>query len=140
MSAIHGDARLETALCALTLDELGRLQETVLELLRDELPSSTQIARAIDTDHHEVAAWFRFRQADDAVKALMLLGALAVAIAWLEHRHMPAPAGRLADVVARVDEGHLYMLPIPRTADCFCGSRARFKSCHGKPPVAVPAV
>lgn len=140
MSTSSADARLESALCALEHPELTRLQETVHHHLRFELPSPAQLAKAVEAEHPDVAVWLRFREADDAVKILMVLGALAVAIAWLEHRHTPAPDGRLESVIARVDEGHLYMLPIPRSDQCFCGSGTRFKSCHGRPPVAAPAV
>jgi uncharacterized protein YecA (UPF0149 family) len=87
------------------------------------------------------ASWFRFRRSTgEAVKVVMLLGALAVAMAWLTHRHMPAPTTRLQDAMARVREDHVYMLPIPRTDPCFCGSGGRFRACHGKPPMAAPAV
>jgi uncharacterized protein YchJ len=38
------------------------------------------------------------------------------------------------------EEGHVYMLPVPRTDPCICGSHAKFKNCHGMPPVAAPAM
>ncbi|MEU0498539.1 SEC-C domain-containing protein [Mycobacterium sp. NPDC006124] len=135
------DAYVETALVGMTLDELSHLQDALLEQLRTGMPSTEQIARALDDHSAEVAAWFRFRQSTgEAVKIVMLLGALAVAIAWMTHRHVPAPDHRLQDAMARVREDHVYMLPIPRSDPCFCGSGSRFRSCHGRPPLAAPAV
>jgi hypothetical protein len=135
------DAHVESVLGRMTLDELNAMQDVLLEQLRGGLPSSEHIARALERQSPEVAAWFRFREAPgEAVKVVMLLGALAVASAWLTHRSTPAPTSRLQDAIARVREDHVYMLPIPRSDPCFCGSGALFKGCHGKPPVAAPAV
>lgn len=135
------DARVESALCAMTLDELGRLQDVLLDQLKMGLPSTAQITKAIELQNTEVAAWFRFREAPgEAVKVVMLLSALAVATAWQTHRGTPAPPLRLQNAIAKVREYHVYMLPIPRSGPCFCGSGARFRACHGKPPVAAPAV
>jgi hypothetical protein len=135
------DANVESALSRMSSDELSRLQDILLGQLRMGLPSSEQIAKALERESTEVAAWFRFREAPgEAVKVIMLLGALAVATAWMTHRHMPAPVPRLQDAIARVREDHVYMLPIPRSEPCFCGSGARFRGCHGKPPMAAPAV
>jgi len=135
------DSHVEAVLVGMTLDELSRLQDALLAQLRAGMPSTEQIARELEHHSIEVAAWFRFRRATgEAVKIVMLLGALAVAIAWLTHRHVPAPPYRLQDAMARVREDHVYMLPIPRSDPCFCGSGSRFRSCHGRPPVAAPAV
>jgi hypothetical protein len=140
-NASSADARIESVLTAMTLEELSRLQDILLEQLRTGLPSSEQIAKALERQSVEVAAWFRFRQSTgEAVKVVMLLGALAVASAWMTHRHIPAPTHRLQDAMARVREDHVYMLPIPRSDPCFCGSGGRFRACHGRPPVAAPAV
>jgi hypothetical protein len=135
------DARLEAALNRMTLDELNRLQDTLFEQLRMGLPSNEQIAKALERQDVDVAAWFRFRESEGrAVKSMMLLGALAVAIAWMTYRGRPAPTHRLQDAIARICEDHVYMLPIPRSDPCFCGSSTRFRACHGQPPVASPAV
>jgi uncharacterized protein YchJ len=135
------DARVESALNHLTLDELTCLQDVRFQQLRTGLPSSEQIAKALERHSVDVAAWFRFREAQgEAVKVVMLLAALAVAIAWMTHRQTPAPATRLQDAIARVGENHVYMLPIPRSEPCFCGSGSRFRMCHGRPPAAAPAV
>ena len=125
----------------MTIDELNRLRDAMFERLRTGLPAVEQIAKALEHQDVEVAAWFRFRESDEeAVKSMMLLGALAVAIAWMTFRGRPAPAGRLQDAIARICEDHLYMLPIPRSDPCFCGSGTRFRTCHGKVPLAAPAV
>jgi hypothetical protein len=138
---LSADAHVEAVLVGMTLDELSHLQDALLEELRTGMPSSEQIAKALERQSVEVAAWFRFRQtAGEAVKIVMLLGALAVAIAWMTHRHVPAPPNRLQEAMARVREDHVYMLPIPRSDPCFCGSGSRFRSCHGRPPMAAPAV
>ena len=135
------DARLESALSRMTLEELKQLQTTLYELLRSGLPSAAQITKAVERHQSEVGAWLRFREPqEEAAKVVMLLSALAVAIAWLTHRRTPAPARRLQEVIATAAEGHVYMLPIPRCDPCFCGSGIRFKSCHGKPPAAMAAV
>lgn len=135
------DARLEAALSRMTLDELNRLRDALFERLRTGLPAVEQIAKALERQDVEVAAWFRFRESDEeAVKSMMLLGALAVAIAWMTYRGRPAPAGRLQDAIARTCEDHLYMLPIPRGDPCFCGSGSHFRTCHGKVPLAAPVV
>jgi hypothetical protein len=131
------DALVETALRRMTLDELSRLQDVLLEQLRTGLPTTEHLASALDRQSADVAAWFRSREATgEAVKVVMLLGALAVATAWMTHRHVPAPPSRLQDAIASVHEDHVYMLPIPRSDPCFCGSGARFRGCHGKPPLA----
>ncbi|MDT5115736.1 MAG: hypothetical protein QOE30_1475 [Mycobacterium sp.] len=135
------DARLEAALCRMPLDELNQLRDTLFERHRTGLPAIEQIAKALELQDVDVAAWFRFRESDEeAVKSMMLLGAIAVAIAWMTYRGRPAPAGRLQDAIARICEDHLYMLPIPRSGPCFCGSGIRFRTCHGKIPLATPAV
>lgn len=133
------DARLESALTGMTLDELNELQDHLHALLRAGLPPVERIAEVLKGHDVDVARWLRFRQSDDdAVKVVMLLGAVAVAIAWLTYRHMPAPTRRLQDAVATVREDHVYMLPIPRNDPCFCGSGGRFRACHGKLPSAAP--
>lgn len=138
---LSADAHVEAVLAGMTLDELSHLQDALLEELRTGMPSAEQVAKVLEGQSVEVAAWFRFRQSTgEAVKVVMLLGALAVAIAWMTHRHVPAPAHRLQDAMARVREDHVYMLPIPRSDPCFCGSGSRFRSCHGRPPMAAPAV
>jgi hypothetical protein len=135
------DARLEAALNRMTPDELNRLQDTLFEQLRTGLPTIEQIAKALERQDVDVAAWFRLRESDEeAVKSMMLFGALAVAISWMTYRHTPAPPRRLQDAIARIREDHLYMLPIPRSGPCFCGSGIRFGTCHGKIPLATPAV
>jgi hypothetical protein len=135
------DARLEAALGRMTLDELNRLQNALFEQLGTGLPPNEQMAKVVERQDVDVAAWFRFRESDEeAVKSMMLLGALAVAIAWMTYRGRSAPAGRLQDAIARICEDHLYMLPIPRSDPCFCGSGIRFRTCHGKIPLATPAV
>jgi hypothetical protein len=135
------DAHLESALNSMTSDELTSLQGTVIEQLRGGLPSIEQLAKALERQDVDVAAWFRFREAqEDAVKVVMLLGALGVAIAWRTHRNAPAPPQRLQDAIARICEDHVYMLPIPRSDPCFCGSGSRFRACHGKVPLAASAV
>lgn len=141
IDARTSDARIERALRRMSLDQVNRLQDILLAQLRAGLPSSDRIATALGQESTEVAAWFRFREAPgQAVKVVMLLGALAVASAWMTHRGMPAPAPKLQDAIARVREDHVYMLPIPRSDPCFCGSSAQFKTCHGKPPMAAPSV
>jgi hypothetical protein len=135
------DERLEVALRDMTIDELRRLQEPLHELIREGLFSTVQIADVVEGQSREVAGWLRFRETrDEAVKVVMLLGALAVAIAWLTYRAKPAPTQSIQQVIQNVDEGHPYLLPIPRCDPCFCGSGTKFKGCHGRPPNAEPAV
>lgn len=135
------DAHVESVLNAMTLVELTGLQDALLAQLRSGLPSTEQIAKALECQSVEVAAWYRFRESpSEAVKVVMLLGALAVASAWMTYRHEPAPPRRLQDAMARVHEDHVYMLPIPRSDPCFCGSGNLFRTCHGRPPLAAPAI
>jgi hypothetical protein len=135
------DAHLESVLNSMTLDELSSMQGILIEQLRRGLPSIEQIAKALERQDVDVAAWFRFREAqEDAVKVVMLLGALGVAIAWRTQRNAPAPPQRLQDAIARICEDHVYLLPIPHSDPCFCGSGSRFRACHGKMPLAAPAV
>ena len=141
LDVVSADAHVEAQLVGMTLDELSHLQDVLLEELSTGMPSREQIAKALERQSVEVAEWFRFRQTTgEAVKIVMLLGALAVAIAWMTHRHVPAPPNRLQEAMARVREDHVYMLPIPRSDPCFCGSGSRFRSCHGRPPLAAPAI
>jgi hypothetical protein len=135
------DARLESVLNSLTLQELTGLQGILIEQLGGGLPPIEQVAKALERQDVDVAAWFRFREArEDAVKLVMLLGALGLSIAWMTHRNAPAPTGRLQDAIARISEHHIYMLPIPRSDPCFCGSGSRFRACHGKLPMPAVAV
>jgi hypothetical protein len=134
------DERLAVVLRDMTIHELRRLQEPLHELIREGL-STVQIAEIVEGQSKEVAAWLRFRETrDEAAKVVMLLGALAVAIAWLTYRAKPAPTQSLQQVIENFDEGHPYLLPVPRCDPCFCGSGMKFKSCHGRPPNAAPAV
>jgi hypothetical protein len=133
------DAHLESVLRGMTLDELETVQGILHELLRAGLPSIERVAQSIEFLGADVAGWLRFRQPhDEPVKVVMLLGALAVAIAWMTYRHIPAPQHRLQDAIATVRGDHVYMLPIPRSDPCFCGSGGRFKACHGRVPTASP--
>jgi hypothetical protein len=135
------DAHVESVLNGMTLVELTGLQDVLLGQLRTGMPSSEQIAKALERQSVEVAAWYRFRESpSEAVKVVMLLGAIAVASAWMTYRHVPAPPRRLQDAMARVHEDHVYMLPIPRSDPCFCGSGNLFRTCHGRPPLAAPAI
>jgi uncharacterized protein YecA (UPF0149 family) len=135
------DKRLELVLRDMAIDELRRLQETLYELIADGSFSIAQIAETVEDQSNAVAAWLHFRDTrDEAVKVAMLLGALAVAIAWLTYRAKPAPTRSIQQVIESVDDGHPYLLPIPRSDPCFCGSGSKFKSCHGRPPNAAPAV
>ena len=125
----------------MTLQELTGLQGILIEQLGRGLPPIEQVAKALERQDVDVAAWFRFREArEDAVKLVMLLGALGLSIAWMTHRNAPAPTGRLQDAIARISEHHIYMLPIPRSDPCFCGSGSRFRACHGKLPLPAVAV
>jgi hypothetical protein len=135
------DAGLEAALSQLTLVELNRLQDTLFEQYRRGPRPIEHVAKALERQYADVAAWFRFRESDgEAIKSTMLLGTVAVAIAWVRYLGRPAPAQKLQDAIARICEDHVYMLPIPRSAPCFCGSGSQFKKCHGRMPLAAPAV
>ena len=134
------DARLAAALRHMNLDELNRLRDTLFEQHLG-LRSVEQLAKAVERQDVDVAAWFRLREPEgEGVKSTVLLGAVAVAIAWVTYLGRPAPIQTLQDAIARICEDHVYMLPIPRSAPCFCGSGSQFKKCHGKVPLAAPAV
>lgn len=129
------DAHLETALQDCTLDELCDMRAMVLRS-SDSRSAMNEVATRIP----EVAHWARFRGgADGDVDAMvfMLLGALALAIAWLQHRSQPAPAHRIQQALAAINDGHPYLLAIPRSGPCFCGGARQFRHCHGRPPVAA---
>lgn len=133
------DERLDAVLRGMTSDELRRLQTELYETLRIRLPSVEQIAKGVESQSNGVASWLRARETgDESIKPVMLLGAVAVAIAWWTHRSRPAPAFDLQQVIGGVAAGESYLLPIPRCDPCFCGSATKFKCCHGRPPNAVP--
>jgi hypothetical protein len=133
------DERLGMALRDMTVDELRRLQETLHTLIRQGNASEAQIAKAVESQSNDVATWLRFRRTgDDAATMELLLGTLAVAIAWLTYRAKPAPTRNIQQAIDSIDEGHPYLLPIPRCDPCFCGSGTKFKNCHGRPPSAAP--
>ena len=76
VDVLSADAHVEAVLVGMTLDELSHLQDALLEELRTGMPSTEQIAKALERQSVEVAAWFRFRQSTgEAVKIVMLLGA-----------------------------------------------------------------
>ncbi len=133
------DERLGMALHRMTVDELLRLQETLHTLIREGQASGAQIAKTVESQSKDVATWLRFRGTrGDAATAVLLLGTLAVAIAWLTYRAKPAPTPSIQQAIDSIDEGHPYLLPIPRCDPCFCGSGTKFKNCHGRPPSAAP--
>lgn len=140
------DERLQAALHDMTIGELRSVQATVYDMLGDgplatNRLESADLANAVEPQSNVVADWLRTRQTrDGATKVLMLLGALAVAIAWWKYRDRPASIRDLRQAILLVDEGHPYLLPVPRCDPCFCGSNMRFKCCHGRPPNAVPAI
>jgi hypothetical protein len=135
------DERLETVLNSMTLDELNGLVSTLHQQLRDGLPPITHLAAALEHQNQDVASWLLSRETrEDAVKVVMLLGALSVATAWMTFRRTAAPEQRLQYALATVSERHVYLLPIPRHHPCFCGSGVRFRGCHGKPPAAAIAI
>lgn len=127
------DARLESALQGRSLGELRDVQNLLLRSAGDG-----SAADAVATHVPEVARWLRERGDDDSdAKTFMLLGAVALALAWLTHRSRPAPTNRLRQALATIDDGHAYMLAIPRSGPCFCGRDSQFRYCHGQPPVAA---
>ena len=123
----------------MTSDELRRLQVELYETHRMGLASAPQIAKDLERQANDVATWLCDRETgDESIKPVMLLGAVAVAIAWWTHRSRPAPAHALQQAIDGVAAGESYLLPIPRCDPCFCGSATKFKWCHGRPPNAVP--
>jgi hypothetical protein len=125
----------------MTLEQLTRLRSTLSADLRFGLPPTSQIADALEPLDDEVAAWLRVRESpDDAHRVVMLLAAITVAIAWMGSRQQPAPPGRLQEAIARVGDKHVYLLPIPRSGPCFCGSGNPFSSCHGVVPLRAPEI
>jgi hypothetical protein len=135
------DARLESALDRMTLEQLTRLRSTLSAELCFGLPPISQIADALEPLDDEVAVWLRVRKSpDEAHRVVMLLAALTVAIAWMGSRQRPSPAGRLQEAIARVCDKHVYLLPIPRSGPCFCGSGNPFSSCHGVVPLRAPEI
>jgi SEC-C motif len=133
------DERLGMAICGMTVDELRRLQEALHTLIREGNASEAQITKTVESQSKDMVTWLRFRRTgDDAATVVLLLGALAVAIAWLTYRAKPAPAPSIQHAIDSIDEGHTYLLPIPRCDPCFCGSGTKFKNCHGRPPSAAP--
>ena len=133
------DERLGEALHGMTVDELRRLQETLHTLIREGQASEAQISKTVESQSKDVATWLRVRRTrGDATTAVLLLGTLAVAIAWLTYRAKPAPTPSIQQAIDSIDEGHPYLLPIPRCDPCFCGSATKFKNCHGRPPSAAP--
>ena len=141
MFAVRDDEQLVAALEHMTLAELVALQQVLHEELRTGRPTTAELAKAAGGRSIEVAVWMRFHaNHTESAKIVMLLGALAVSIAWMTYRGTPAPVTTLRKAMTIIEEGRVYMLPIPRTDPCFCGSRATFKSCHGTPPVAAPAM
>jgi hypothetical protein len=131
------DARLEAALLGWSIDELRRMQTLLGEAQRAGL-GIRAVAAAVENHSKELAFWMRNRGThDDEAQVLILLGALAVAAAWLTYRAQPAPSRRIREAIATIDEGHSYLLPIPRSGPCFCGSGSKFRDCHGHPPIAA---
>jgi hypothetical protein len=141
MTSIRDDAQLVAALQRMDLADLAGLQQTLHQELRDHGSTNASLATALGAHSIEVAVWLRFQQySDDSDKVVMLLGAVAVAIAWMTYRNSPASTSNLHQTMATIREGRVYMLPVPRTDPCICGSHSNFKSCHGMPPVAAPAM
>jgi hypothetical protein len=128
------DARLESALGSYTLAELEALQDT-LQWLHREGFSVDATAVALQENSADTASWLTLGGRMDDAKITVLLGALSVAIAWQTYRARSAPSGDIRRAIERIDAGVLYTLPIPRHKPCFCGSEARYRDCHGRPPV-----
>lgn len=131
------DARLHATLGTHTLAELIAVQHTLQRLHRDG-NAVDHIASALQRDSAVVAQWLSpCDRRDDEDKVLLLLGALAVAIAWHTYRARPASADDLLYAFERIESGVSYTLPIPRHKPCFCGSEDRYRDCHGRPPMAA---
>lgn len=130
------DARLGSALRNMASDQLRALQRSLQELHRSGQTAS-EIAQTIQVQAKDVALWLWCRASCNDVAAVpMLLGAIAVAIAWLSYRNQYAPEDRILGAIKTIGEGRAYMLPIPRQGPCFCSSDAVYKNCHGHPPIA----
>ncbi|WP_237570026.1 SEC-C domain-containing protein [Mycolicibacterium lacusdiani] len=141
MFSNRDDEQLVAALERMALAELVALQRVLHDELRTGRPTTAILAKAAGAHSIEVAVWLRFHaNHTESAKLAMLLGTLAVSIAWRTYRGTPAPDTTLRQAMTIIEEGRVYMLPVPRTDPCFCGSRATFKSCHGMPPVAAPAM
>jgi hypothetical protein len=127
------DARLESALQRCSPGELLDVQALVLRMRADRSAADDVAAGLPD-----VTRWLQERgDRDSDAKTFMLLGAVALALAWLTHRARPAPTDRLRQALTTIGDGHAYMLAIPRSGPCFCGSDSQFRYCHGQPPVAA---
>lgn len=132
----------------LEFESLCRLREALHTLLRDVLhaalvndtPSIADVADIVAVYSVDTAQWVRSREGDEPTDVvMMLLSAIAVAIAWWTHRHMPPPVESIRTIVMNIDNGDAYLLPIPNGEPCFCDSGVSFKACHGRPPPGLPA-
>ena len=122
VDVLSADAHVEAVLVGMTLDELSHLQDALLEELRTGMPSSEQIAKALEGQSVEgAAAWFRFRQAtgEGVVKIVMLL--------WGARRR-----DRLDDAPSRPRAG-------PPVAGCD-GPRSRGPRVHAADPAQRPVL
>jgi hypothetical protein len=138
---IRNDSQLIAALNQMTLAELMSLQDALNNALGSGHVTTTAWAQAIDGHSTEAAIWLcSHPYRDEESKLVILLATLAVAIAWMTYRKSPASESDLQQAMGTARDGHAYMLPIPRGDPCFCGSRAKFRLCHGMPPVAEPAM
>ena len=139
------DEHVVAALHDMTVDDLRQLRGALVEARRGELsPSLAEDAIITNYVARQLNTVYSWLYADDGrerhAKTMVLLGAVAVAIAWWTYRTQAAPLQSIRHATELVDEGHQYMLPIPRGNPCFCGSDETFKGCHGRPPHAAPLV
>ena len=133
------DEHLAMVLHDMPIDDLRRLRETLHALTLEGMASEVLIAKTVESQSKCAATWLRYRGTrSEAATELILLGTVAVAIAWLTYRATPAPTQSIRQAIDTIDEGHPYLLPIPRCDPCFCGSEIKFKNCHGRPPSAAP--
>jgi hypothetical protein len=112
---------------ALDLFQLGSALRTV-----ESAGSVADLAEAVQPVSPPLAGWLREQSAEPPVVATALSAIVGVLLTIWVLSEEPATPGRLDDVIDKALAGRLHEMPIPRRGACFCGSRKKYKSCHGR--------
>ena len=107
--------RMQAALYGLPLATLQRVKLA----LRSQAPAAASEA------HAPLAEWIASRDGN-------LATIIDVLVALYVISEEPATPDELTEVIAKVTQGNLSELPLPRRSPCFCDSGRRYKKCHGR--------
>jgi hypothetical protein len=132
--AVREGGSLRMAFRDMTLSELIALREKLRTLAESEA-TLDDAEEAVAPLSAGLATWLKSRENRDEVRATLtlLLTAVGIVIATMTYTRASSPPPAVVEkVVVQLESGQVTDRGLPRRAECWCGSGARYKNCHGR--------